>query len=147
MLAYFSHPSQREKNSDQLQNIVLTLENYITNELENYDLKTIQLLIPHVETFLNHDSLFSEFDKANLHNKLGVCYFYLARYAKAQMLLEKTLSIYDKYYGRNHINTAKTLARLGVVHRNIGNYEKANDMLQQAILVVTIQLGKIEVYS
>ena len=142
MLAYFLHSSQRIKNSDQLQNIALALENYITNELEHYDLKTIQLLIPHVETFLNRDSLFSEFDKANLHNKLGVCYFYLARYAKAQVLLEKTLSIYDKYYGKDHINTAKTLARLGVVHRNIGNYKKANDMLQQAISIYKKYYGE-----
>ena len=142
MLAYFLHSSQSIKNSEQLQNIVSVLENYMTKELEHYDLKTIQLLIPHIETFLNRDSLFSEFDKANLHNKLGVCYFYLAKYAKAKALLEKTFYIYKKYYGKNHVNTAKTLVRLGVVHRNIGNYKKAKDMLEQAILIYKKYYGE-----
>lgn len=135
ILQYFLQNSQKKHDSKKLQKIISALEKYMISELENYDLETIKLLVPHIESFLNRDSLFSEVDKVNLHNKLGICYFSLAKYIKAKKLLENTLSIYQKYYGENHTNTARTLSKLGIVHRNIGNYNKAQKMLEKAFTI------------
>ena len=140
ILTHFIH--KQIQDSKLLQDVVLAIKNYVASELENYDLEVIQLLIPHVESFLNRGNLFDEFDKTKLNNELGICYFYVANYNKAKILLEKTLSIYEKYYGKNHINTAKTLAKLGIVHRNIGNYKTAETMLQEAILVYEEYFGE-----
>ena len=135
ILAYFINPLQLVKNTDQLQNIVVSLEDYITKELNNDDLKKIHLLLPHVEAFLSCNKLPDELNKANLCNKLGVCYFYVANYAKAQKLLHQTLKIYTKYYGENNIHTAEALARLGGVYRNMGDYDNAKRSLEKALII------------
>jgi tetratricopeptide (TPR) repeat protein len=141
ILTYFLRHFQDTKIYLQMQNMVNVLEKYMTDAIENYDLVTMHLIIPHVEMFLSHN-LFSEFDDAKLSNKLGVCYFHRSDYMKARALLEKTMAVYGKHYGKNHINTAQTLARLGAIERNIGNYKKAQELFEHAIVIYEKHYGK-----
>ncbi len=49
-------------------------------------------------------------------------------------LLEHSLLIHKKNYGKNHIQTAWVLTWLGSVYRELGDYEKAKEFLEQALL-------------
>ncbi|MBN8512265.1 MAG: tetratricopeptide repeat protein [Rickettsiales bacterium] len=132
---YFAPLLKHSNDQQYLYNISTTIEDYIHNQIKNDNLGKIQLLTLHVESIISQDNLFSELDRENLRYNLGICYFHLSNYAKAKVLLEQSLTTYEKYYGENHIRTAKTIARLASVHRNMGNYEKSKDMFEKAIVI------------
>ncbi len=132
---YFTTLMKHSNDQQYLHNISTMLEDYIHNQIKNDNLGKIQLLTLHIEAIISQDNLFSELDIENLRYNLGICYFHLSNYDKAKDLLEQNLTAYEKYYGENHIRTAKTIARLAAVHRNTGNYQKSKDMFEKAIIV------------
>lgn len=132
---YFTTLMKHSNDQQYLHNISTMLEDYIHNQIKNDNLGKIQLLTLHIEAIISHDNLFTELDIENLRYNLGSCYFHLSNYAKAKDLLEQSLTAYEKYYGENHIRTAKTIARLAAVHRNTGSYQKSKDMFEKAIIV------------
>lgn len=139
--SYFLYNFSDEKLYLQLPKIVAAFEEYIKNVIKEKDLSTIRLTIPHIEKFLSHN-ICTNLDKAKLNNKLAGCYFHIANYEKARVLLKKTIEVYSKHYGENHIKTAQAIARMGAIERNVGNYQKAQKLLAQAMGVYEKHYGK-----
>lgn len=133
ILAYFINSLQFAENADQLHNISMFLENYLSDVLDKHDFLKIQSLVPHIENFLKNSHLFDNQDVARLNKKLGVCYFYLGRYERAKEVFQNTLKMYDQSNNNTEINQAKVLARLGSVYRNIADFQKAKECLEKAL--------------
>jgi tetratricopeptide (TPR) repeat protein/DNA-binding CsgD family transcriptional regulator len=152
-IAYLMNLMQKTETIKSLRNMAIAIENYMAEELKEYNLQKIQLLVPHVEMFLNHSNSLDKLDKADLYHKLGISYFYIATYKKAKELFELANNIYKEYYGENHIKTALVSARLGGVYRNIGNYKESKELLEKALVVYKnhygendIETAKISIY-
>ncbi|MEM6338361.1 MAG: tetratricopeptide repeat protein, partial [Pseudomonadota bacterium] len=133
VFAYFVNSLQFTENSEQLHNIAMFLENYLSDVLDKHDFLKIQALVPHMEKFLRKADLFDSQDIARLSKKLGVCYFYLGRYGRAKEVFQSTLKMYDQSDNNTQINRAKVLARLGSVYRNVADFEKAKEYLEKAL--------------
>ncbi len=133
IFAYFVNSLQFAENSEQLHNIAMFLENYLSDVLDKHDYLKIQSLVPHMEKFLRKADLFDSQDISRLSKKLGVCYFYLGRYERAKEVFQSTLRMYDQSDNNTQINRAKVLARLGGVYRNVADFEKAKEYLEKAL--------------
>ena len=133
VFAYFVNSLQFAENSEQLHNIAMFLENYLSDVLDKHDFLKIQTMVPHIEKFLRKADLFDSQDIARLSKKLGICYFYLGRYERAKEIFQSTLKMYDQSDNNTQINRAKVLARLGSVYRNIADFEKAKEYLEKAL--------------
>lgn len=132
VFAYFVNSLQFAENPNQLHNISVFLENYLSNILDKNDFLKIQLFVPHIEKFLKNSRLFNKQDIARLNKKLGISYFYLGRYEKAKGAFHNALNIYDQDKN-NEIDKAKVLARLGAVYRNTADFQKAKECLEKAL--------------
>ena len=132
IFAYFVNSLRFAENPNQLHNISVFLENYLSNILDEHDPLKIQSFVPHIEKFLKNSYLFNKQDIARLNKKLGISYFYLGRYEKAKEAFYSALKIYDQ--GNNHeIDKARVLARLGAVYRNTADFQKARECLEKAL--------------
>ncbi len=52
---------------------------------------------------------------------------------KAKEQYELAINIKETFYCKGHIETADTLANLGIVYRNLGNLQKSKDLFELAI--------------
>lgn len=64
---------------------------------------------------------------------LGNTYAALGDYQKARILLQKCLVIYTKYYGENHVKTARILRDLGNLDLLENNLENAGKLINKAL--------------
>jgi CHAT domain-containing protein/Tfp pilus assembly protein PilF len=79
---------------------------------------------------------------ATLMGNLGVLYFEMGRYAKAELLLQRGLEIREKDLGKDHPSLALSLGNLAQVHQARGRYEKAEGLLQRALRIQESRLRK-----
>jgi len=140
IFTYFVNSLQSAVKPEKLHNILIFLENYLSEILEKHDTPKIQSLVPHIESLLSHSRLFDNQDMARLSSKLGLCYFYLGRYEKAKKIYNATLKMYEreKKSKKIDINQAGVLARLGSVYRNTADFQKAKEYLQRALEIYKI---------
>lgn len=143
ILTYLITLCNLSSNNESLKNMSITLENYISSDLQTHSgSKKMALLVPHVESFLNHAELINKAISATLEIKIGIFYFHLANYKKAKEYFKQALITYEKNYGKDDIKTASVLVRLGSVYRNMGNYNKAQNLLEKALVVYENNYGK-----
>jgi tetratricopeptide (TPR) repeat protein len=62
-------------------------------------------------------------------------YHLLVEPKKKIELLQSKLKIQEKYYDKNHVEVAKTLNNLGLVHNDLGDAKKAKELLENALTI------------
>jgi CHAT domain-containing protein len=65
----------------------------------------------------------------------------VGQYTEAQPLAERTLVIYEKALGPEHLEVAKSLNLLGELYRNLGNYARAEPLHKRALAIREKALG------
>ena len=77
-----------------------------------------------------------------LLTNLGSAYGDLGDAAKMRDLLERALRIMEAYYGKDHIEVAKTLFNLGNAYGGLGDAAKMRDLLERALRIIEAYYGK-----
>ena len=70
--------------------------------------------------------------------------WYLAeriRYAEAELLLQRSLAIYEQQLGLEHLDTANSASTLGWFYNRQGRYAEAEPLYQRALAIYEQQLG------
>jgi tetratricopeptide (TPR) repeat protein len=80
-------------------------------------------------------------DAASLLNRTGYYLNDRARYAEAEPLYQRALSIREQQLGPDHPDTATSLNNLAPLYRNQGKYEQAEPLLKRALSIWEQQLG------
>ena len=63
-------------------------------------------------------------------------------YTKALEYYQKALTIREKVWGKEHLDTAKTYIGIAVVYHGQGDYAKALEYYQKAVVILEKALGK-----
>jgi len=123
-----------EKDKKAIQPISLILSNYITRSSDKENLFKMKLLLNHYETFLSHSHLLTNAMKGSIGTELGSIYFSIGNYKKAKSILEKSLlSLKADSSNTSYDKIAQNLACLGNIEREFGNFEKAAQLIEQAL--------------
>jgi tetratricopeptide (TPR) repeat protein len=110
--------------------MLLSLEKISNEAIENNNYKLIKILIEHFEQILNRNtSLLNESEINYLKLNLGILYFYDKNYSKSKNLLENVKYINDKR------KLAKKLICLGDIYRQLGYYEKSENLLKKGVQI------------
>jgi tetratricopeptide (TPR) repeat protein len=64
------------------------------------------------------------------------------KYPEAMQLFTEALNISQATLGPDHLDTAQVLFNLGLVHRRLGNMERAETMLRQCLEIRQRRLGE-----
>ena len=134
-LGYLVKALALSSSSPLLRSIATMLEDYIVDAIDKEDFSRMKVLVPHCETFLNHDHLITEVVKSSIGGALGCIYYYLRHNHNAKQLLEENLTKLGQYDGDNHLKIARILTYLGNFYRAQGDYEKAKSLLEQSLMV------------
>jgi tetratricopeptide (TPR) repeat protein len=78
---------------------------------------------------------------ASALNQLAECYLLEKEYARAQPLLVRSISIYEKELGPAHPYLAAPLSNLGFVYNSDGRFELAESVLTRALSIAQNSLG------
>lgn len=100
-------------------------------------------LLPHAllcVTWIEQTSLETP-DAAHLLNQTGSYLYDRARYAEAEPLLQRALTIREQQSGADHPDTATSLNNLAVLYASQGKHEQARPLLQRALAIREQQLG------
>ena len=73
---------------------------------------------------------------------LGKVYGDLENDAKSRELLERALAIFEREYGRDHVQVAKTLTNLGIAYGDLGDNAKKRDALVRALAIEEREFGR-----
>ncbi len=79
---------------------------------------------------------------ANINNNLGVLYFNIGDYKKAETYSLQSLAIKKKVLGEEHPDYAMSLNNLGFLYYNLGDYKKAEPYYLQSLAVYKKVLGE-----
>jgi len=61
--------------------------------------------------------------------------------------LERALAIFEREYGRDHVNVAYTLMSLGTAHGDIGDAAKQRELLERALAITDREFGRDHAYA
>jgi CHAT domain-containing protein/Tfp pilus assembly protein PilF len=81
-------------------------------------------------------------DYANLLNNLGLVYYDVGDYEKAEPLLISALKIKKKKLGNKHLEYANTMNNLALLYLEVGKYDAAEPLLLSALKINEKNLGK-----
>ena len=141
-LSYLLRNLHIKANSSQLNKMINTLVKDSENSIEEQDVIKVQLLIPHIESFLNHKDLLDRMGIARLEYSLSNCYFFMNNYKRSLELLLHAHEIYKEHYGESNIKTSELSLQLGIIYRNIGHYNVAREILEKVLSSYTKYYGK-----
>jgi hypothetical protein len=71
----------------------------------------------------------SHADTANTMNHLVLGYQEQTRFAEAEVLARQALAMHEQHVGANHILTSRSLTNLGVILRDLGHHQEAEQLL------------------
>lgn len=82
----------------------------------------------------------SELELANVNYCLGICYCSLGQYDTSLKLLTKSLEVFQKFLGNEHVHVANTLYNIGQVYQSSddANLEKAMTHYEEALSIYRI---------
>jgi tetratricopeptide (TPR) repeat protein len=99
--------------------------------------------LPHAlacATWIEQESI-NMADAADLLNRTGYYLHDRARYAEAEPLYQRALSIREQQLGPDHPQTAGSLNNLATLYQAQGKYEQAEPLFQRALSISEQQLG------
>jgi eukaryotic-like serine/threonine-protein kinase len=79
--------------------------------------------------------------EAALRQTIGRIYFNLGLFSEAQIHLEKVVGIHRQLYGADSLEYADSLAALGAVFRETGDYDRAEELTTEALAKVRALVG------
>jgi tetratricopeptide (TPR) repeat protein/DNA-binding CsgD family transcriptional regulator len=129
MLAYFKKTLNTENNSQLIQPIAQTLENYTIEILNERNFTKVKFLTNHLNTLLEH-SFLNNTTKELIEAQLGSLYLFLGDYSKAKEIFKNNFS----NLSTNHKNFVKISEDIASVYKDKTNYKKAKDLLEQQLL-------------
>jgi tetratricopeptide (TPR) repeat protein len=94
-----------------------------------------------LQNAINQSSQPSDFLAENLNN-LAALYRTQGKYAEAEHLIARSLSIRESQLGENHPNVATSLNNLAELYRSQGKYEEAEPLYRRSLSIWESQLGE-----
>jgi len=85
---------------------------------------------------------FNEIDVGSLYNNIGMIYQAKKQYPQALKYLQKSLMIFEKYYGEKQQITARGYNNLALVYQQIGDFPQALKYHKKALIARENLLGK-----
>lgn len=132
-LAYLEKNLTLKKTQVLAQGIVDTLVSYADTALEEQNLIMVKLLLNHYDRFLTYDNLLTESSKNAIRRELAYMYFGFGDFIKTKNHLESGLISLDEGYRKGDISVVRPLIYLGAVYRDLGNYEKSKEALENSL--------------
>jgi tetratricopeptide (TPR) repeat protein len=83
---------------------------------------------------INQSSQPSDFLAENLNN-LAALYSTQGKYAEAELLIQRSLAIWEKQLGENHPNVASSLNNLALLYESQGKYEEAEPLYLRSLAI------------
>ncbi|MBX9786595.1 MAG: tetratricopeptide repeat protein [Alphaproteobacteria bacterium] len=141
ILAYLIRELNLVNNKQLLNPMIISVEKYIDQAIEQYDFMKIKLFSGHCEAFLRHKNLLDEAAKIIISGELGYVYYVISK-GDPIFLLKNTLVDLKK---TNLINThfmARILSYLGICYWGRGNFEKSENLLEESLRIYKKYPGK-----
>ncbi len=85
--------------------------------------------------------------EASVRRTLGEIYWLLSKNKAAEQHLKRSLQIYQKQLGEEHIDTLDAMNRLAKVYQSMGRFEKAEELHSNLLKMIPIVLGSKEELS
>lgn len=134
-LCYLSQAEELKSNLPLLQQISMTLANFIAEIGDTKDTASIKLLLNHGNQFLSHRNILTDHNVGVVGNELGIIYFYMGDFVKAVNLFEETYQIF-KNNPNEQVRAAKIALYMGAYYRlHEGNLKKAKHLTEQALKI------------
>ncbi|MCI5057486.1 MAG: hypothetical protein MRY83_15325, partial [Flavobacteriales bacterium] len=111
------------KNKQLLNLIIISLEKYIDQAIEQYDFMKIKLFVGHCETFLRHKNLLDETTKIIISGELGYIYYFLSKRDPIPLLENTIINLKKTDLIHTHF-MARILSYLGICYWGRGDFEK-----------------------
>lgn len=138
LFIYLRKKLELEKNKQILETISHSIENYMTEVVNDEDIEKMKLMLTHCESFLSHDTLLTNGVRGGILSEIANINYYFEYDDKALNLLEMALGILKTDEVKYQSRLAKTLAYMGATYRQLGNYKKAEDLLAQSLSLFNI---------
>ncbi len=90
---------------------------------------------------INQSSQPSDFLAENLNNLAGL-YRSQGKYAEAEPLIERSLTIWENQLGEDHPSVATSLNNLALLYKSQGKYEEAEPLYLRSLAIMEKQLGE-----
>lgn len=124
------------KNSDPLMTLISgTLEQYMRKAIENEDLPQMDSMKAHLKAFLSHGTyILNDVNKGAIEAVLGCAYYYTHYHETAKDLLTSSITKLRRHPSKeNYQRLAQALSYFGNVHKDLGDHQKAKELLEEAI--------------
>lgn len=122
-----------EKNPQFFQSITCVVEKFVADAIEKQKITYMKNLMNHTNTILKHE-IIPIASKKNLYFELGRIYIFLIRNKEAMEMFELIIKHIDTLNSMEEKTLYfKSLAYLGIVNREMGNYHKAKTLLENAV--------------
>jgi tetratricopeptide (TPR) repeat protein/DNA-binding CsgD family transcriptional regulator len=133
-LAYLKKHLNLESNQVLIENIAHSVGKYANHVIESEDFLRTKSLVSQLEAVVNHQSLINDRTTASLKGELGCIYCKIKDFKQAKLLLEGVLSTLSRNHP-NHPKIAQISLYLGNTYQELGDYEKAKDTLNKALVL------------
>ncbi|MBL8676367.1 MAG: tetratricopeptide repeat protein [Alphaproteobacteria bacterium] len=126
------------KNSDSLMTPISNmLEQYMGKAIENEDFSQMDSMKAHLKAFLSHGAdILNDVNKGAIEAVFGCAYYYTHYHETAKDLLTSSITKLRHHPSKeNYQRLAQALSYLGNVHKDLGDHQKAKELLEEAIIL------------
>jgi tetratricopeptide (TPR) repeat protein/DNA-binding CsgD family transcriptional regulator len=137
---YLAEFLKLNKDSSLLKEIVCLLDDYLGQAIEAEDFPKMQVMAGHLEKFLHHRNLLTDFSQGLLESKLG-CIYYFIKNDKSHQAIENSIKILVRqnskilFSDEDRSKIARSLLQVGVVCTELRLYKEAQELIEQAVKV------------
>lgn len=132
-LAYLLDILEEEKKKEYLQSAVKSIISYVDEVIYKENLEKMAFLITHLRAFLNHGKLLDVEMQGEIQNRLGYICYHLRDYVNGKKELEESFKILKTTHFTNPTKVVDTLMYLAIINMELGNYEKANELIESCL--------------
>lgn len=134
--AYLNDFLKLNKDSKFIKDIVYILDDYLDEIIEQENYSRMQLVAGHIEQFLNHVNLLTNFSTGLLKSKLG-CIYYFINDEKSKKMMEDSLKILkmeslESKSSNDNLRMARSLLHIGAVYTELRLDKEAEETLEKA---------------
>lgn len=139
IFAYLTKFLNLNNKSHVLQKIIHVLDDYLDWIVEEEDFQKMQIMARHIEKFLSHSNLLTEFSKGMLESKLGSIY-YFTNSDKTKKTIDNSLELLNKEAVAHTPFEDKTrfirsLLHLANIYTELRFYKEAEKLCERAIQI------------
>lgn len=127
------------KDSPLFKTLSTVLDDYMNHIIEDEDFPKMRMMMGHLEKFLAHVELLTDFSKGVLQSKLGSLYYFVNDERASQTLAESldilSLQGFDSLSSEDKSRLARSFVHIGAVYTELRLDEKAKALFEQAISI------------